>query len=97
MEFGNDDTYLTIASDDTGEIVTSPASIAENITDVYQDMKDFIMLYQKGTHAAKENAVAECRRLFETHWGSRLVNALRALHHVVYTENPPEEYYDDEN
>jgi hypothetical protein len=95
-KFGNDDNYLTIAGDDKGEIVPSPASIAENLTDIYQDMKDFIMLYQKGTHAAKENAVAECRQLFETHWGSRLVNALRALHYIVYSETSHDEYYDDE-
>ena len=61
-------------------------------------MKDFLMLYKKGTQASKENAVAECRHLFETHWGSRLTNAHRALHNIVYKENiHNDEFYESDN
>ena len=96
-KFGEDDTYWAISSNDRGENVPSTSSVAENLTDVYQDIKDFIMLYQKGTHAAKENALTECRQLFKTHWGYRLISAHKALHDIVYPETGQEDYYENDN
>lgn len=67
------------------------ASLSENIADIYQDMKDFLLLYQKNTFAARENAVNECRSLFGTHWGYRIANILPKVHHLLYEseEGPP--------
>ncbi|MEI6749575.1 MAG: DUF5063 domain-containing protein [Bacteroidales bacterium] len=59
-------------------------SLAEHFADIYQDLKDFVILYQRNSLAAKENAVAECRRLFTNHWGIRIVNMLNALHFLNY-------------
>ncbi|NOR87309.1 MAG: DUF5063 domain-containing protein [Bacteroidales bacterium] len=59
------------------------SSLADHLTDVYQDLKDFVILYGKGTQAAKENAVHDCKYFFETHWGNRLVNAQKYVHHWV--------------
>lgn len=61
------------------------ASIAECIADVYQDMKDFLMLYQKNLTGAKENAVHEVFSTFPSHWGPALTKALYALH-LIYME-----------
>ena len=94
---GKDDIYFTLGFNDTGEHTPVMASIADNLTDIYQDLKDFLMLYQKGTHAAKENAVAECRSLFEKHWGKRLVNAHCALHNLVFKEERHDDFYESEN
>ncbi len=58
-------------------------SLAEELTDVYQDLKDFILLYSKGTQAAQENAVHDCKLFFETHWGYRLVQAQKYIHHLI--------------
>jgi hypothetical protein len=96
-KLGKDDAYWSISSTETGENMPMKFSIAENLTDIYQDFKDFIMLYQKGTHAAKENAVAECRQLFGTHWGIRLINAHKALHHIIYPENISGEFFENDN
>lgn len=63
------------------------ASLAEHFTDIYQDLKDFLILYQRNSIAAKENAVAECRRLFANHWGVRIANVQRALHYLIYPDN----------
>jgi hypothetical protein len=60
------------------------ASLAEYITDVYQDIKDFLLLYQKPSISAKENAINECLALFEKHWGPRLLSSLQALHPLIY-------------
>ena len=60
------------------------ASISENITDVYQDLKDFILAYRIGTLEVMNDALWECRNNFEQYWGQRLVNGLRAIHNLVY-------------
>lgn len=58
-------------------------SLADNYADIYQDLKDFTLLYQKKSHAAKENAVAEIKKLFHMHWGYRLLNAQAYVHSLV--------------
>ncbi len=62
------------------------ASISENITDIYQDLKDFILAYRIGTLEVMNDALWECKNNFEQYWGQRLVNGLRALHNLVYGE-----------
>lgn len=58
-------------------------SLAEKFADIYQDLKDFTLLYQKNSRAAKENAVAELKKYFVTHWGFRLVTAHRYIHYQL--------------
>ena len=70
------------------------ASISENITDIYQDLKDFILSYRIGTLEVMNDALWECRNNFEQFWGQRLVNGLRALHNLVYGDSDLEETED---
>lgn len=65
-----------------GEMIES--SIAENVADIYQDLKDFILAYRIGTTDVMRAALRECRNNFEQYWGQRLVNGLRAVHMLVY-------------
>lgn len=69
------------------------ASLAEHFTDIYQDLKDFLILYQKSSIAAKENAVAECKRLFASHWGVRIANVQKALHYLIYPDIESEDLF----
>lgn len=57
-------------------------SIAECLVDVYQDMKDFIMLYQKNRYSSRENAVADIYRLFYSHYGEIITKVMQALHQL---------------
>jgi hypothetical protein len=66
-------------------------SIAECLTDIYQDLKDFLTLYQKNSLDAKENAVYEIRESFEKRWGYLLVNAHKTLHYLIMSNRLPEE------
>jgi len=66
-------------------------SISENITDVYQDLKDFILSYRIGTIEVMNDAFIECRNNFEQYWGQKLVNALRAIHFLLYSNTNLEE------
>jgi hypothetical protein len=90
-QFGSADDYLEIADvkmkETEGPVVTS---ISENLADIYQDAKDFLLLYQTGTDEVMNDAVWECRLNFETIWGLKLLNALREIHKFVYSGEEPE-------
>lgn len=55
-------------------------SLAEHLADIYQDMKDFVMLYQKNRHSARENAIAGIASYFMDHYGPAITKSLYALH-----------------
>jgi hypothetical protein len=59
-------------------------SLAENMTDIYQDLKDFIMSYQRHSRAAKELAVAECKEWFANRWGKRIAETANILHYLLF-------------
>jgi hypothetical protein len=84
-KLGEFDSYTEIPEPGTqvGEI-NIEANISENIADIYQDLKDFILAYRIGTVEVMRAALLECRNNFEQFWGQRLVNGLRAVHMLVY-------------
>ncbi len=61
-------------------------NFAEVLADVYQDLKDFVLLYQKETLAAKENAVFNCKLSFQNNWGKKMVSAMKYLHFKISNE-----------
>jgi hypothetical protein len=74
--------------DENAEI--EKASVGECLADIYQDMNDFQMLYQKNQHSAKVNAVNEVCSNFNNHWGPAIIKAMQALHELDlrYKNNP---------
>lgn len=58
-------------------------SISENLTDAYQDLKDFVLLYKKPHLSARENAIFEVKALFESNWGMKIAILLPLLHRVL--------------
>jgi hypothetical protein len=85
-KFGTADDYLEVFDEkinEAGEHVVS--SISENMADIYQDIKDFLILYQTGTVEVMNDAVWECRLNFETFWGQKLLNSMRAIHKFIYS------------
>lgn len=62
------------------------ASISENLADIYQDLKDFVMSYRTGDEMVMEEALWECGENFRNFWGQKLVNNLRAIHKLVYSD-----------
>ena len=61
------------------------ASIAEYLSDVYQDLKDFTMIYQNGQAEEINDALWECKLNFGEIWGLRLANCIRAIHKLAYS------------
>jgi hypothetical protein len=85
-KFNADDSFSYIDHHEKSQSEGIPGSMAENVTDIYQDLKDFVLLYQKPLKSFKENAVRDCKHLFETHFGFRLVTLHTALHYLLFLE-----------
>ncbi len=66
-------------------------TISENLADIYQDVKDFIMLYRVGNNEIMNDAIWECKNTFNDYWGQKCLNVLRAIHHLIYQEDIDEE------
>jgi Domain of unknown function (DUF5063) len=85
-KFGTADDYLEVfdekLNDAEGPVLSA---ISENMADIYQDVKDFLLLYQTGTPEVMNDAIWECRMTFENFWGQKLVNSMRAVHKFIYS------------
>lgn len=66
-------------------------SISEDLADIYQDVKNFVCLFQLGINETMHDAIIECNEHFRQYWGQTLVNTLRALHDIRYSTNLDEE------
>jgi len=96
-QFGTADDYLEVFDDKLNESETPvPASLAENMADIYQDIKNFLLLYQTGTNEVMNDALWECKMNFENIWGQKLVNSMRAIHKFIYSGEEPEAKNEDE-
>jgi hypothetical protein len=62
------------------------SSISECLVDIYQDLKDFILSYRTGDDLVMQEALWTCLDNFKNFWGQRLVNSLRAIHALVYSD-----------
>jgi len=85
-KFGTANDYLEVfderMTESEGPVISA---ISENMADIYQDIKDFLLLYQTGTVEVMNDAVWECRMNFENFWGQKLVNSMRAIHRFLYS------------
>ena len=94
IKLGEDDIYYFIDLNEKSHSDPVRASLAENLTDIYQDLKDFVLLYQKPFRSSQENAVNDCKILFETRFGYRLINAQQAIHYLLYPSSDKGNYPD---
>lgn len=69
--------------------------ISEDLADIYQDVKDFVFVFQLGLNETMHDALAICQENFRLYWGQKLVNTLRALHEVKYASAMDDEEEDD--
>ena len=85
-KMGNNDPFPVIVSAGDPSDGLYTGSIAENLTDIYQDLKDFIVSYKSGKEEVMNDAVWEVLMNFEEFWGKKLLNVLSAIHSVLYSE-----------
>lgn len=102
--FLNNDTYLEVFLQDMKYSETPiSASISEDLADIYQDLRNFISVFERGITENMNDALYLCAENFKTYWGQKLVNVLRALHSLKYSdssvllEENQEETYNEED
>lgn len=69
--------------------------ISEDLADIYQDVRNFVFIFQLGITENMHEALAQCQENFRLYWGQKLVNTLRALHDVRYMQSESEDDDDD--
>ena len=94
---GENDAYLVVQSDEMKySDLPLGASIAEDMADIYQAVKDCIAAYRTEKEDTMRVALTECREEFSSYWGSKLLNALAALHRIYYSLDDLDNDYDCE-
>lgn len=84
---GKNDTYLEVFLQDMKYSETPiAASVSEDLSDIYQDLKNFITIYERGIIENMNDALFVCIENFKAYWGQKLVNVMRALHILKYAE-----------
>lgn len=59
-------------------------SISECFADIYQDLKNFVSLYQIGNTESMRDGLWECRLNFEQIWGQRVLAVLNNFHDLYF-------------
>lgn len=85
---GEQDDYLDVFVEDM-KYSDRPIlrTVSEELADIYQDIKNFAYAYKIGTDETMQAALSACNENFKTYWGQKLVNVMRALHDVKYSQN----------
>lgn len=91
------DTYLDVFVEEMKYSDTPiTKNISEDLADTYQDVKNFVCLFQVGINETMHDAIIDCKENFRNYWGQKLVNTQRALHDIAYNTNLEEEYSEND-
>jgi hypothetical protein len=60
--------------------------MAESFTDLYEELKNFVKLYEVGIPQPMNDAVWICRKNFEHNLGIKLIESLKSLHNLIYNK-----------
>lgn len=92
MILGPHNALLRIAREgefDRSELVNH--TISEDLADLYQELKDFTIIYSRGLEELMNDAAWELKERFAEHWGAKLLRALQALHELYVSGIDPSE------
>lgn len=92
-KLGEDVEYLEVFDERMADSDTPiVASLAENFADIYQDLRDFLTNFHLGTEEIIVEALWHLNQNFADYWGQYIVNALRAIHHIITKEKNIDEF-----
>ena len=60
-------------------------TISECLADVYQQLRELVETFRQGYEESMEVALFDVAEEFRLQWGQKLLNALRAIHDVLYS------------
>ncbi len=80
-----DDEYLEVFTPDM-QYSDGPmmATISEDLSDIYQDLKNFVAAFAEQNEITMNDAIIKVKENFATYWGQKLVNAMRPLHELRF-------------
>lgn len=92
------DDYLEVFKDDMQYSDTPiKANISEDLTDIYQDLRNFLFVFQLGINETMTQSLIEVQHNFKLYWGQKTCNVMRALNDVLYKQMPANEGDEMEN
>lgn len=81
---GNDDKYEQVFDPFSSKAV-SEGSIADDLADIYGDLKSQLIEYESGVDLRKKAALWEWKFTMQKHAGKHIVDVLWAIHHVLFS------------
>jgi len=61
-------------------------SMAESFADLYEELKNFVKLYDVGLPQSMNDAVWLCHKSFEQNLGIKVIESLKSLHTLMYNQ-----------
>jgi hypothetical protein len=90
---GEKDDYLEVFIDDIQYSESAlKSNISEDLADIYQDVKDFVYQFSQAYEPTMEDALVSIKENFAQYWSQKLVNSLRPLNQIRYSEDNDDEY-----
>lgn len=87
QKLGENDDYLEVFVEDMKYSDTPVRKcISEDLSDIYQALRNFVQSYRTGLDEVMTESVAVCAESFRSYWGQVLANTLRAVHNVRYQD-----------
>ncbi len=87
-KLSNGDIFIRVNETDTQiEDEGTSVAISECITDIYQDISDFLQNYRLATVEIMNVSLWECVDNFKYYWGQRLISVLTTFHNLLYGDN----------
>jgi hypothetical protein len=81
---GKDDEYEQVFDPVSDNSVTEH-SVADDLTDIYSNLKQSLVLYETGGELERRAAVWDWKFTMQTHAGKHIVDALWAIHHILFS------------
>ena len=83
-----DDVFLETFEEDMKYSDTPvSASVSEDLTDIYQELYNFVASVRDVNTEAIKSIIISCKEDFAAFWGQTLCNVMRALHSSFYKQN----------
>lgn len=97
FNLGSQNEYIDIPEDDEFDrLDVISRELSEDISDIYQDIKDFIEVFRVGTEEVMNDVLWQCRINFENYWGKKLLRASLNLHKIMVRDEETLEKMDRE-
>jgi hypothetical protein len=74
---------------DRSDVITR--KISEDISDIYQDIRDFLEVFRNSPEEIMNDALWECKTTFENSWGEKILRILRAMHNNYFNADSQED------